>query len=749
VNAQKVNMFALLVMGGGQEIRYHQFVDSMQISPNSIERLPFRVQATNLAFTQGFTSSSMTLFLCGTLLMTVMAAVAADEIKPRFSVRIDRNARIPMRDGLSLSADLTRPDVDNSRRFPILVEYHPYRKDDVSWSGHDAHWYLAERGFICVRLDVRGTGGSDGVNTDEYVPQEQHDGYDAVEWLARQAYSNACVGMFGTSYGGFTAVQVAMNRPPHLKAIAPMYATDDRYTDDCHYTPGGNMRMYYDAGTYGGNMVAMNALPPLPEFAGVDWAEQWKSRLTKNEPYLLKWMHHQTHGPYWRAASLRLDYARIECPTFLIAGWRDGYVNAMWRMYQQLRCPKKLLVGPWVHTRPHASTPGPRINHFDEMARFFNATVRPDPQPLEGPPVVVYMQEYAPPQRTLENTPGAWRADDRVAPHGDRPLTLYLADEAKLDSEPVENRQPAMAEFDYLPTAGVHNGFWSAGGVAFYLADDQRADEAHSLNFTSEPFAQETPLLGWPEVVLFAESSAKVATFVVKLSDVAPDGKSALITDGSLNGTRRNSLEEPQEMTPGEVYELKIPMQPTGWVLAPGHRLRVSISGSDFPNLWPTPEPARNRIHFLGRRPSRVTLPIVKPSTIPTPRFDPSPALKRFGTSFPEPATQRIEIDQITGDVTVVNRRAGKTVLEEGLGAISSESRFRCTASTTNPSQSSIIGTHRFSLERQDGNYEVVSESSIRATKDTFHVVIDLTVHRNGRIFFQKQWLASEPRMRL
>lgn len=682
----------------------------------------------------------------------VMSNIAMAEVRQlpvSYAVRLERDVRIPMRDGKTLSADLTRPDVANAHRFPILVEYHPYRKDDVSWSGRDSHWYLAERGFICVRLDVRGTGGSDGVNTDEYVPQEQEDGYDAVEWLARQPYSNGCVGMFGSSYGGFTAVQVAMNRPPHLKAIAPMYATDDRYTDDCHYTPGGNMRMYYDVGTYGGNMVAMNALPPIPELAGPNWAEQWKSRLERNEPYLLKWMHHQTRDDYWRKASLRPAYDRIECPTFLIAGWRDGYVNAMWRMYQELKCPKKLLVGPWVHTRPHASTPGPRINHFDEMARFFTATLRNDPQPLEGPPVVVYMQEYAPPQRTLEITPGSWRAQNEFAPFGESPTTWFMSNDGELEPEAMAKRKPGVVEFDYEPTVGVQNGFWSAGGMAFYLADDQRSDEAHSVNFTTPPLEKELLLLGWPRVVLFAESSAKVATFVVKLSDVAPDGKSALITDGSLNGTRRRSLEEPEDMTPGEIYELNIPMQPTGWVLEPGHRLRVSISGSDFPNLWPTPDPARSRIHLGGTMCSRITLPLVGPSESPAPQFAPPPSLKKFGTSFGEPGTQRIEVDQITGDVTIVNRRAGKTVLEEGLGTIESESRFRCTASATNPAQSSIVGVHRFTIERQDGTYDVVGESSIRATKDSFQIVIDLTVHRNGRLFFQKQWLASEPRRKL
>ena len=239
-------------------------------------------------------------------------------MKPKYKVRIERNIRIPMRDGAHLSADLIRPDADG--RFPMIMEYHPYRKDDISRGGFDAHWYFAERGFIGVRLDVRGTGTSDGVNTDEYVPQEQLDGYDAIEWLAKQPYSNGNVGMFGTSYGGFTALQVAMHQPPSLKAIVPLYATDDRCTDDCHYSRGGNMRMYYDVGTYGGSMVGMNALPPLPELAGADWAETWKSRLEKNEPYLLTWLKNQVDGEYWRRASLRPGYDRIKCPVFHIAG---------------------------------------------------------------------------------------------------------------------------------------------------------------------------------------------------------------------------------------------------------------------------------------------------------------------------------------------------------------------------------------------------------------------------------------------
>src|SRR5262249_22179584 len=139
----------------------------------------------------------------GVICMATLSAAAPVVVEAKHKVVVERNVLIPMRDGKKLSCDLIRP-VDEGR-YPVIVEYHPYRKDDVSRGSHDAHWYFAERGFVGVRLDVRGTGGSDGTNTDEYVPQEQEDGFDAVEWCAAQPWSNGNVGMFGSSYGGFTA----------------------------------------------------------------------------------------------------------------------------------------------------------------------------------------------------------------------------------------------------------------------------------------------------------------------------------------------------------------------------------------------------------------------------------------------------------------------------------------------------------------------------------------------------------------
>jgi putative CocE/NonD family hydrolase len=575
---------------------------------------------------------------------------------------------------------------------------------------------------------------------------EQTDGYDAIEWLAGQPYANGRVGMWGTSYGGFTSIQVAMHRPPHLKAIVPLYATDDRYTDDCHYTPGGSMRMYYDVGTYGGNMVAMNALPPPPEETGPRWAEMWKSRLEKNEPYLLKWMHQQVDGAYWRGASLRPGYDRITCPVMLVGGWRDGYVDAMLRTYTKLTVPKKLLIGPWVHTRPNISIPGPRIDYIHEMARFFAQHLRDEETGIMAePPVTLYVQESHSPSRTLDVTPGHWRAERSFPAEGTEERTLYLGPGGTLA---VGSAPPPAGshEYVYRPTVGTQNGYWSAGGMSYYLAADQREDEAYSVCFTTEPLETDLRLLGWPKVVVHASSSATVAAFVAKLADVAPDGSSTLISSGALNATRRKSLREPEPLRPGAVYELAIPMPPTGWQLRRGHRLRLALSSSDFPNLWPTPEPARNRIYFGADRPSRVLLPVVPEPRLPAPEFLPAPALWSPVKAFGEAPTQQTLHDQITGTVTVINRRAGTTVLEENRGSLFGESTFRCTASDLDPAQASIVATHRYTLTREDGSCDVVAESSIRATASAFHIQIGLSVTKNGKVIFQKTWTVSEPR---
>jgi hypothetical protein len=227
---------------------------------------------------------------------------------------------------------------------------------------------------------------------------------------------------------------------------------------------------------------------------------------------------------------------------------------------------------------------------------------------------------------------------------------------------------------------------------------------------------------------------------------VAPDGSSALIVDGSLNGTRRESLTDPRAMKPDEVYELKVPMNPTGWVLKKGHRLRLAVSGADFPNLWPTPQKAKNRVYRDGTRQSLVALPVVPASDQKPPKFLPPPSLKRIVQSSSEAPQQQVLTDQVTGTVTVINRTAGTMTLPDDRGLLTQEHRFRCTASSRDPARASIVGTHTYVLKREDGTFEVIAESTTRATATAFHLTVNLTVKRNGKLFFHKNWMASEPR---
>ena len=323
-------------------------------------------------------------------------------------VNVRKNVRIPMRDGAHLGADLYHP-ADMDGPLPVVMEYIPYRKDEVP-PGDRFYGALPLHGYIVARIDIRGTGASEGVVIDEYVEQEQLDGYDAIEWMAAQPWCTGDVNMMGISYGGFTSLQVATHRPPHLRSIIPMYFTDDRYTDDCHYR-GGLMRKYYDASFYGNFMIAYNALPPYAEWEP-NWAEIWEEHLERNEPYILRWLEHQTDGPYWRHGSVGDIADRIECPVFMIGGWRDGYPNPPLRLYERLQCPKRVLIGPWNHNVPDVAVPGPRIDYLQEVARWLDHWCKgADNGVMDEAPVVVFMQTHERPDADRLEAAGEWRAE--------------------------------------------------------------------------------------------------------------------------------------------------------------------------------------------------------------------------------------------------------------------------------------------------------------------------------------------------
>ena len=327
---------------------------------------------------------------------------AADASGPIHDVEVRWDVRVPVRDGLELSANLWLPVAGADapdERFPVILEMIPYGKDSWRRNGDTARGeWLAARGFALCRLDVRGTGSSPGVALDEYTEAETLDGYDAVEWLAAQPWCNGNVGMWGISYGGFTAIQVAKLRPPHLRAILPMYATDDRYRDDVHIR--GGCVTASEKSQYAVSQLGMNAMPPYPPFRGEGWRDEWRARLEATPPWLMAWIREQTDGPYWRRGSLAPEYEALECAVFQVAGWSDAYVDPAFRI--QERCTNaavRTLVGNWVHSFPDDAYPGPNLDWLHELVRFFDRYLKDVDNGWEHEPALTWFErEYAVPE---------------------------------------------------------------------------------------------------------------------------------------------------------------------------------------------------------------------------------------------------------------------------------------------------------------------------------------------------------------
>lgn len=664
---------------------------------------------------------------------------------PQEGVRFIKNVMIPTSDGIHLAMDLHVPDNDQWQNtpHPIIVEYIPYRKDDAPpYSGY--HNTFAKHGFIGARIDCRGTGSSQGTTQDEYTPREQQDGAEAIDWIGQQPWSNGKVAMFGASYGGFTAVQVAALQPKHLATIIPMYFTDDRYTDECHYR-GGSMRCYYDIGSYGASMIGMNAMPPYPEYMGNNWADIWTTHLNGNEPYLLQWLAHQTDSDYWQAGSIRNRYDHIQCPVFMIGGWRDGYANSNLRTFQHLKVPKKVLIGPWNHSRPDTAIPGPRIAYLPEVIRWCEHWLKGENNGVtDEAPITLYMQTYDNPLPNRTHTSGYWRTENQFPVHDHTERRLYLCENATLNAH-TPNYDHEKDTYTYHPTGGLSGGLWSAG-VPFGLPTDQRPDEIHACTYTTEKLDVPLEIIGQPHIDLHVSSTAKVMAFVVKLSDIAPDGTSALVCSGTLNATRRASLTDPKPLTPNEVYKLSIDLDATAWRFQPGHRIRIAISSADFPNQWPTPYIGTNAIYRGRTYPSRLTLPIAPTKDMKNEvAFEPSSApVKPYHISQNEPVW---EITQnVMQNRTGIKIHTRSTTQTNDTTEITNDRHLTLSASNTNPADVSGTGRHYRKVTRTSGETEIDSAYTIQSTTTDFHTTINLNITINGLTHFQKQWTNTFPR---
>lgn len=643
---------------------------------------------------------------------------------------MEKRAWITLPDGVRLAATLYLPD--GPPPYPAVLEALPYRKDDVtSYDTPEYRRLRDEGGYAVCRLDLRGTGSSEGIATDEYPAYEQRDLCDVINWLSTQEWCTGAVGMYGTSYSGFNSIQVAMERPPALKAIIAIYATDDRYTDDVHY--GGGVRRGLDLADYPLYMVAMNALPPVPSVFGDGWREQWKDRVENLQPWILRWLQEQTDSDYWRHGSLRPSYDRIECATMIVGGWADGYHNATFRAFQELTGPKRMLIGPWAHSSTETSLPGPHIDLVPEMIRWWDRHLRGADNGVDDePPITVFVRHPTPPAGDLQILDGEWRREWG--------WPLDRGSETKL---PFTNATNVHGdELEVRGYVGADASIWCAGGLPFGQPLDQRADGAYSLVYEWPEEERPLEIMGYPRVELTVTVDAPVSFLSAKLCDVFPDGTTALVSRSLLNLTHRASHSEPEPLEPGRPLQVTIELDATSWVFQTGHRVAMHLAGADWPNLWPPPT-----AHVLTVRPldAVLVLPVVAPGEGAGPPQLKPPTTKQSDDESKSTPVWRIEHDVLAHArrVTIDNR--SRTDLEIG-GRLTEEYAGTISVSTDDPGDAKVQGRAQFSLEWPEATVGAEVQMLLHSDATNWHVQLSLDVGEDGATKWSREWAESFPR---
>ncbi len=580
-------------------------------------------------------------------------------------VRVIDPAWIPLSDGTRLCARVWLPA--DPEPVPAVLEYLPYRKDDVT-AADDAmhHAYFAGCGYAGVRVDIRGSGDSGGVLTDEYSRQEGDDALEVLAWIAAQPWCSGKVGMMGISWGGFNSLQIAARRPPELAAIITACSTDDRYDNDVHYL--GGVPLGYYLLPWASVMLAFNVRPPDPAIVGDEWRSMWLERLEGNVDLIELWLRHQRRDDYWRHGSVGERYEDIEVPVLAVSGWADAYVDAVFRLLANLDVPRKGLVGPWGHMWPEIGRPGPEIGFLQECVRWWDQHLKGrDTGIMDEPMLRAWMQEPVAPAPDYDERPGRWVAE-AAWPGRDEPPLAFVLDAEGLTAEPTGD---AALVHTSPQTVGLDAGAWCAYGNPADIPVDQRRDDARSLTFDSAPVAERFEMLGQPIVTLRVSADRPRAFVAARLCDVAPDGASTIITRGFLNLCHPDDHEHARDVPVGEPFDVRIAMKSVAYAVPAGHSVRLAVSTSYWPWLWPSPEPVALTVHTGGA--STLELPVRTPHALDDALapLGPPEIAPRLAVEILEPARPRHEVteDVVAGTTTfVMSRRfAGAQRFPSGL----------------------------------------------------------------------------------
>ncbi|MER8747470.1 CocE/NonD family hydrolase [Mesorhizobium sp. M1004] len=651
-------------------------------------------------------------------------------------VREIEHVWIPMPDGVKLAARIWLPEDAEEDSVPAILEYLPYRKRDGTAERDSlTHPYFAGHGYAGVRVDMRGSGDSEGVCKGEYLKQEQDDCLAVIEWLAQQSWCSGSVGMIGISWGGFNGLQVAARRPSALKAVISLCSTDDRYNDDCHYLGGALM---CENLMWGATAWAIAMTPPDPALVGERWRQMWEQRLNGNGIWLQDWIEHQRRDDFYKHGSICEDYSDIEVPVYAVGGWADAYPNAIFRMLENLPGPRKGLIGPWAHKYPNIAMPGPRIGFLQECLRWWDQYLKGIDTGIADEPILrAWVQDPLPPAPIYDERPGRWIAEPSWPAPGVVEQRLALSPGRLVEGDGSD----AVLTICSPSTAGLSSGVWCAYGVVPDQPVDQRTEAGNALVFETDPLTEAVDLLGFPEFEATLSSDKAVAILSAALSLVLEDGAAARVSYGILNLTHRHDDLDLTPMTPGKPEAIRMKLRSCGQRFEKGQRIRLAIATSHWPIVFPSPEKATLSIHCAT---SRLILPVRKANALDSklvPFLEPESArrMAREVIKPGQPFRREVTTNQATGETTFRLASDTGTVLHPHTGMIvSAKHTDTLTMHPDDPNSARGTSSWEKSYIRGDWNVHIALSATVRALRDVWRIETHIVAHDGEELVLER-----------
>lgn len=625
-----------------------------------------------------------------------------------------------MPDGVKLSARMWLPD--GGERAPAVLECVPYRKRDL-YRPYDDMWgpQLAAAGIAFVRLDVRGSGESEGAISDEYSEAELGDCEAVIAWLARQDWCNGAVGMRGLSWGGINTLQVAARRPPALKAVMPMGSCDRRYTDDAHYIGGGLGRTNFQWGVLFKKVMAG---PPDPALHGDKWREMWRERLEATPPILATWLQHQREDAYWKRGSVFEAPGDIGVPVYLVSGWSDTYATPSLRLFSNLKTPSKVMIGPWGHTYPYTAAQGLDWAH-EEVRWWRHWLMKEETGIMAEPRVRVFLPEAT----ASEGGPilGRWISSEQWPPRGSA-LTYHL-NAGELGE--TAKAGPALVHRD-KGVVGTTKPEWLDR-----LPIEQSHDDALSCVFDTAALASPVEIAGEAELKLRIAADRPVAKVFVRLNDVRADGTSWPVAWAALNLTRRNGMGAPEPLEPGKTYDVTLRLRAAAYVFRTGSKIRLALSEGFWPMLWPSPETVALT---LPMGVSTLSLPVLARRTedaFPIAQTDAAEAAPSYKPAMPD----------ATGVMVIAHQQPASPYVVKGPDVeLSSSGEDLAEITQGHPSSARWRQTTRSTWRREGWACAVEASYDFSGNTEVFRVIETLKASLNGEEIFARTSDVTVPR---